>query len=373
MKKVLMRQIYNVLVGVAILLGGMFLFNLMGNSKVEPEKKADKSVKSVYVKKASNSDVPVTILTSGSLLAKDRMVIFSEVTGVFIPPSKPFKTGTSYRRGEALIRVNNEEFRASVVSQRSAFKNLIISIIPDIKFDYPESISKWQNYFKSIDIQKSLPSLPESDNDKEASFMTGKNISSTFYTIKNLETRLSKYTITAPYTGVLTEASITPGSIVSPGQKLGEFIKPNVYEVELNVNSSFQDFLKVGKSVNLAKIDGSEVVTGKVVRVNPQINRASQTIKIFVELVSKTLKEGEYLEAKIEANPIENAVEISRSLLNADNTVYIVQDSTLVAKPVNIIYSNLNSVIVKGLVDGEQYVSKPIPSAYSGMTVKIIQ
>ena len=367
-----MRKVIISIAGLAIIGIGFLGFKSLSESKKAPEKILDKVVNAVYVSKVNNKETPITIKTSGSILAKDRLVIYSEVQGVFEKSSKSFKAGTNYKGGESLIKVNNEEFIASVVAQRSLFKNMITSILADIKFDYPLSIDKWENYLASIDITKDLPSLPDIESNQEKNYITGKSIFSTFYTIQNLEVRLKKYKITAPYSGALVEALVTPGTIISPGQKLGTYIKENVFELELNVNASLQDFLKLGTTVNLTNISKTKEFIGKVTRVTPQIDRSSQTIKIFVEVKSSELKEGEYLEANIYAKNVDKAIEVSRTLLVNNNSIYIVESGKLKLIPIDIVYENTNTVIVEGLKNGIEYISRPISGAFEGMLVKVV-
>lgn len=366
------RIIISVVGGLLILAVGVFVKTKLADSKKAPEINNNKIIASVFVEEVKNSEIPIIIFATGSVLAKDRMVIFSEVQGVFLPSSKAFKAGTKYRRGETLIRVNNEEFKASVIAKRSSFKNMITGILPDIQFDYASSLTTWNSYLQSIDINKSLPKLPAMASDKENNFITSRNINATYYSIKNMETRLQKYSITAPYAGTLVDAYVTPGTLINPGQKLGEYIKPDVFELELNINANLQEFLEKGKSVSLHNIENTKSWIGKVTRINQKIDRNSQTIKVFVEVSSEDLKEGEYLEAEVFARQEMAAVEIPRALLVNNNAIYMVHDSILVLHELDVVYTKLNSVIAKGLTDGTSYISKPVIGAFDGMKVKII-
>ncbi len=47
-----------------------------------------------------------------------------------------------------------------------------------------------------------------------------------YYGIRALYERLGKYNITAPFDGVVVSAPVEPGTIVTPGTRLGEFIAP---------------------------------------------------------------------------------------------------------------------------------------------------
>ena len=368
-----MRKIIITISGIAILALGFLGNRLLVNSKKEPEKKTENAVASAYIQVAENKRVPFQIPTSGSILAKDRMQIYAEVTGVFVQGNKPFKAGTSFSKGATLIQINNDEFKASVISQRAAFKTAITGILADIQFDYPASLSMWKDYLNSIDIESDLPKLPKAKSEQESHYITGKNITTTYYSIKNLETRLKKYTIRAPFTGVLVAASVTPGTLVNQGQKLGEYIRPGVYELELNVNATLKDLLVVGKKVNLNNIDKTKSWVGRVTRINPQVNTNSQTIQIFVEVVGRNLNEGEFIEADIDAQDVIDAIEIPRNLLVNNQAVYIVIDNELSLIPVEIVFDNTNTAIVKGIEDGVKMLSKPVPGAFEGMKVSIIQ
>ncbi len=366
------RKLILSLAGLLVIVLGFWGMKVLSGRKKPPRREAVKTQRAAFVEVVKNHDVPLKITTSGSVIAKDRLILFSEVQGVFMPPAKAFKTGQKYRKGEVMIRINKQEFLANVLAKRSAFLSLINAILPDIKFDYPQSLAKWKNYLASIDVHKNLPPLPRTDSEKEKNFILGKSVITNYYSIKNMETRLQKYTITAPYDGVLVEASVTPGTLINPGQKLGQFIKPDVFEVELNVNADFQDFLKTGTPVRLHRIEGKKHWTGKVVRINDRIDRASQTFKIFVQCTAPGLKEGEYLEADIPAKPVSQAIEVPNRLLIHNNSLFVVENGHLQLKKVQVVYANINTVIVRGLEDGETYLAKPLPNAFEGMEVEIM-
>ena len=367
--KLIMKKKLQLPIAIGIIALALGVKKMMESSKKAPDKKTTKTIKSITTTLVSNSSLPIQIQSTGSIMAKDRVVLYSEVQGIFQQTSKPFKAGVRYSNGQALIRINNSEYAASVKSQRINFKSLIIGTLADIQFDYPAELTAWKNYANSISSDNSLPSMPKVTNENFSNYLSGKSIFGNYYTIKNLETRLAKYTITAPFSGVLVEANITPGTLISPGQKLGEFIRTGIYELELNVNASLTDFLKLGKKVTLFNTDKTSTYEGTVSRINSQIDRASQTVKLFVEVRSNELSEGEYLEADINAQNIDNVLEINRNLIVDESYVFLVKDSLLIKQPISIVHSSQNSIIVKGLTDSSELVATPVPGGYEGMKV----
>ncbi|MDB4347283.1 efflux RND transporter periplasmic adaptor subunit [Bacteroidia bacterium] len=365
------KTILSIIGSVLIIALSFLLYKKMASSKKAPKKNTEKSLQSVVVKKVVNSSLPIEIKSTGSILAKNRAVLYSEVQGVFQATSTLFKAGVRYNKGQVLILINQAEFGASVKSQRIAFKSLITSLLADIQFDYPNELQTWKNYEASISANRNLPQLPKVIDTKLANYLSVKNVNSTYYTIKNLETRLNKYTITAPFSGVLVETNVTPGSLVSPGQKLGEFIQPGVYELELNVNASLKDFLKVGRKVTLWNTDHTSNYTGTLTRINAQVDRASQTVQVFVQVNSSQLNEGEYLEAQIEAEQVEGVTEIERNLVIDQDYVFIVENNRLKKVQISTIHSNENTLIVKGLKDNTELIALPVPGGYDGMKITI--
>ncbi|MEM9869039.1 MAG: HlyD family efflux transporter periplasmic adaptor subunit, partial [Bacteroidota bacterium] len=256
-------------------------------------------------------------------------------------------------------------------SAKSNLYNLLTSIMPDLRLDYPNIYPKWQQYLNSFDLQSSTPSLPEINSDKERFFVSGRGILSSYYNVKNLEQRLSKYNITAPFKGVLTDALVTEGTLIRAGQKLGEYINVGVYELEVSVSKTYGDFLKVGKEVVLSNLNKTKEYLGKVTRVNGRVDQNSQTITVFIEVSGEDLKEGQYLEANLEAKEEENAIEIDRSLLLENNQIFVVRDSVLDIIPVNPVYFTDKRVVLKNVPNNEVIVSKTLAGAYAGMLVKV--
>ena len=366
-----MRKIIIVLAGVAILIGGFYIKNVLISNKKSPRQKVGKIEKTAFVQTVQNKIITIRISANGNLIAKNKVQLFSEVQGVLEYTGKEFRPGVEYKKGQTILKINSEEHFANLQAQKSKLQNLIAAILPDIRLDYPESFDNWVNYLKEFDIHKSIAKLPEPKTDQEKYFVTGKNISLTYYNVKNLEARYLKYKIRAPYTGILTEVSVSTGALVRSGQKMGEFIDPSVFEVEIAINASYADILEKGKTVNLTNLDKSKSWKGKVTRINSRVDQRTQTVNIYIEVKGENLREGMYLEANVPAKNAENAFKIDRKLLIDNNAIYIVKDSMLLLKKVEIVHYDEKSAIIVGLENGTMALSKSIPGAFSGMKVKL--
>lgn len=357
--------------GILLIIAAIFGAKLIIDSNVKEKPPVTKTVKNVFIDTVENGTVPITVPANGNITALHRLELYSEVQGIFRYSSKDFRPGQRYRRGQVLLSIDSEEYRASVQAAKSDLYNNITSIMPDLRLDYPDAFQKWENYLNNFDISKSVPPLPETTTEQEQYFITGRGIVSAYYNVKNLEERLAKYSIIAPYDGILTEALVNKGTLIRPGQKLGEYIDPRVYELEVAIAKKFSDVLQLGKKVELSNLEGTKSYEGTVTRINGKVNQETQTIRVFIRVENPELSEGMYLEANLDAKDEENAIEIPRELLVERSKVFIVQDSTLNLVDVDPVYFTNNTVVIKGLENGTKILSANVPGAYSGMLVKI--
>lgn len=340
----------------------------IANSNPPPRRQAEKAVKNVFTKEVINGSYNVQIPSNGVLEAYQRIKITSRVQGLMQTINPLFKSGQSYRKGQILVQIASSEFNSNVIAQRASLYNLITSVIPDLQLDFPQAYQSWKTYLKEFDVEKATPPLPDMDEDVRL-FISGRGIISSYYSLQNLEKSLTFYTIRAPFDGVLVAANVTEGSLIRPGQELGDFIAPDHYELKVALPKSYVEKIDVGATVELKSIDTQKKYTGTVSRINAKVNTETQSVEVFIRVSSSELKEGVYLEALIGALEFNDVVALDRGLLNGDQELYLVEDDKLVLKKVEVAHFTDSHAVVRGLKDGVVVIAQPIIGAYQGMEV----
>ena len=338
------------------------------DSNPPPRKRAENKTKDVYIKKVVNGKYQVQIPSEGILQAYKRIRITSRVQGLMRAINPLFKPGQEYQSGQIIVKIEPAEFLANVISQRASLFNLITSILPDLNLDFPESYKIWNEYLKNFDLQKGVPQLPKMD-DKVKLFVSGRGVISSYYSLLNLEKTLSFYTIRAPFNGVLVNANVTEGSLIRPGQELGEFISPGDYELMVALPKSYLSNIEKGAKVKVKSIDTGQDFFGIVSRINSKVNTQTQSVEVFIRIKDKELKEGMYMQAYIDAITFDNVFAIDRGLINGSQELFIVKDNKLTLQKVNPIHYTETLAIVEGLLDGQQIIAQPMIGAYSGMEI----
>lgn len=359
-----------IVVGLAILVGSFAVARYFSQLKeAPPRRETAKTVPSVETMTAQNETIFTQLDIQGQLVAYDKIDIFSEVSGTLVKTNRPFKVGTYFPKGALLVKLDDQEARLSLLSQKANLLNVITQLMPDLKVDYPQSFEQWHTYLDSFDVEKELRPLPEPLNQQEKYFIASRNLYSQFYTIKSAEERLSKYKIYAPFSGVLTDAATNPGALIRVGQKLGELMNTSHYELQATIPLSDLSYIKVGNKVNLTSRDISGDWTGRVRRISDQIDPTTQTVQIFIDVRGRNLKEGMYLSGNVKASDIEDALALPRNLLIDQSRVFTVQDTVLRLRTVEVVRLTRQSAIVRGIPDGTPLLKTVLPNAFDGMKV----
>jgi multidrug efflux pump subunit AcrA (membrane-fusion protein) len=366
----LLKRRITVVLGLLVIVGGVVTCNKLSSSRKSPERMPD-AVEALAVRTltATNGPVRIGIPVTGRLRATDRMLINAEVGGILRTNGRTFREGFTFRKGEVMLRIDDGEVRAQVNAQQSAFLRTLVQLVPDLKYDLPEVADKWEDYLRSVPVDGLLPALPAMDNEQERNYLAGRGVLDQYYGIRALYERLAKYVITAPFDGVVVAAFAEPGTIVTPGTRLGEFIAPGSLELETAIAASELHLVHVGDTLRLASTEGPGAWTGRIIRLSEQIDPATQTVKVFVQVQGEGLRDGMYMSGSIAADVLEAAVAVPRSALLEGRSLYTVQDSALLRAPVEVLHQGVEQAIVRGLKDGQVVVVDRLSAAYEGMRV----
>ncbi len=370
----LFRRI-SIVLGLLVLVGAFMLSQRMSAQKAPPKKKENPVpvIREIEVFKAQNGSASSEIEVQGSLAAYNKVDIFAEVTGMLESTAKPFKVGTYFKKGEILLDIEDDESRLSILSQKSNLVNAITMLLPDLKIDYPNSFPQWKTYVDNFNVETSIKELPKPLSDQEKYYIATKNLSAQYYTIKSAEKRLGKYTVYAPFSGVISEAMINPGSLVRAGQKMGSLMGTGDYELQATVNLEDLKYIKTGTKVNLYSdaIAGNWV--GTVRRVSDMIDPNTQSVLVFIGVRGKGLREGMYLKGNLKTRSVNNALAIPLDLLVNQNQVYVVKNDKLKLQKVTVLNTNASEAIVQDILDGTLLVKNKLVGAFEGMNVKAVE
>ena len=366
----------SIVLGALILFGSIFvLAPKLSKKEAPPKKEITEAVvaREVKVMTVKNGDVNSKLAIQGSLEAFNKVDIFAEVTGTLSNANKTVKVGNYFKKGAVLLDIDREEAKLNILSQKSSLLNAITTLMPDLKIDYPESFQQWKTYIDNFNVEHPIKTFPKPLNDQEKYFIASKNILSSYYSIKSAEKRIQKYTVYAPFSGVITQSTIQPGSLVRAGQKMGELMGTSLYEMKAALNLEDLQFIKTGSKVSLYSDAIAGSWTGTVKRISDQIDPNTQSVIAYIGASGKGLREGMYLRGNLNSQTIKSAIQIPIDLLVNQDQVYAVKDGKLTLQTIEIVNTNADYAVIKGLRDNTLILKEKIIGAYEGLAVKPIE
>lgn len=356
-------------IGLGILAIGIVGFIVLSGLEKEAPPGEDKNGAAVNTEIVKNGAIQSTKEISGRLSAHNKVDLYAEVSGIAKYGAAAFKSGNSFKKGQVLIQIDDSEFRSGLISSKSQFLSSIAQVMPDIKIDFPDYYNEWQDYLNKFDIKKPISNLPKVNESKFKLFLSGRGIYTSFYKIKEAETRLSKFTISAPFDGSLTESYINEGTLVRIGQQLGEFIQSGIFDLEASVDYETVKQLEIGMQLQFKESRSDTKYLGKLSRINDKVEQSTQLVKVFFLLKDNALRSGMYLNADISLNSYDNAARIPLSALVDDTFVYLIKNGKAKQEKIEVLERGTEFIICRGIPDNSKLITDNKSSAFEGSDV----
>lgn len=99
--------------------------------------------------------------------------------------------------------------------------------------------------------------------------------------VDKLEALVDKCIIKAPYNGSVSQAMAQIGESIKTGDPLLKIVNNDKLEFEMQIPSTWLQWLRIGTVFNAHITELNKNVIGKIYKINPEINSVSQTVKIM--------------------------------------------------------------------------------------------
>lgn len=373
-------NIKKILSVIIILIIGVFGMKMLGSSKKQTKKRdVVQEVRKVETQLLTRSDFQIEIEGNGTIEAQKTVALVSEVQGIVTFAKNDFKSGTYVEKGEIICKIDSRQAENSYQSQYAEFMRVLILFLAYTNSESDGLYNKWSKYSNELDINKPIKDLPKMNNPREKNQAINNNILTQYYAVKNAEIALSKHTIIAPFDGYITSNGIVKDSYVNFGQKLVSL--QDVTNIEISVPLLLEDakWIDFTKNPQVKVYWGNNPdnwTYGKIYRKENQLNRNSQSINVYVTLNNKTLNQhlfpGNYVRVIIEGVTIPNVATIPRNIVDNDNQIYFVDDSSKLGRMhVNIVSVQGDMVLIeKTLIDSLRIVTSILQKPLVGMPIE---
>lgn len=179
-----------------------------------------------------------------------------------------------------------------------------------------------------------------------------------------LQEQIGQMTITAPFTGIVTDKMFEYGTVVASGGLLAKLIDISKVKLSVDVPENNIGSIKTGEALTIqTDVYPGKEFTGKVITVGSQADDAhTYEVEVLVNNSSDNpLKSGMYGFVSLDSKPGQGAIAIPREALVGSAKkpqVYVVENGVAKLHTVTVGASNGNQLqILSGLKAGEQVVT----------------
>jgi len=197
--------------------------------------------------------------------------------------------------------------------------------------------------------------------------------------------QLEYTTLTAPFSGTVTQKFVDAGSIANPGMPIVAIEQNDSYELSASVPETDIDAIKTGETVDVIIKSANKSFKGTVTQINQssQYSGGQYIIKVSIpEEEKKGLYAGMYANLSL-TKPNADKTEISKvmvptsSIINKDELtgLYTVSaNNTALLRWVRLGQTiGANVEVISGLEKNEQFIVSSEGKLYNGATVKILK
>jgi multidrug efflux pump subunit AcrA (membrane-fusion protein) len=361
-----------ILLPLLLLAAGYLAMRILLSFKEEPPRQAPlPRTRSVEARVVRKDDVPTRITAYGRLTSAQPVILYSEVSGTIQKGDVPFQPAQSFRRGDLLLKIDDRQVRLDLNSTKSDFLTALATLLPEIKIDFPEEYTRWQDYFDSCEFDRTLTPLPEVRNEQIKLFLSRFNVYKLYFAVRNLEIILNKHLFYATFDGSIVSTDLRVGSTARNGSRLGEIINLEHLEVEVPVTAEDLDWLDREKPVFLTSAEIAGRWTGRILRTGRSIDDRTQTVPVFISVdhsEDDNLISGVFLKADIPGRIVGEAVSIPRKSIYDERYVYLIRGGKLDYRALQIARKGADAYIATGgIEEGDTLVVDVLQGVSPGM------
>ncbi|MCK5730594.1 MAG: HlyD family efflux transporter periplasmic adaptor subunit [Draconibacterium sp.] len=371
------RKITFIVVALIILLGGSAaLSKLFVSMKPEPPRMPDKEMKRfVKAETVKYDEIISSVAREGRVVSSSEITLVAEASGKIEKGSISLRKGASFKKGQLIAEIYKDEVELALKARKSRFLTTIITLLPDIKVDFPDQLDAYEMFFRAINMEEDLPEMPVIRDEKLKIFLASRNVLSEFYGIQQDEKRLKRHSLYAPFNGTFTLVNFEVGGYINTGGQIAKMIRTDQLEVEVPVENKYSKWIKIGDKVRVFSKNRVSEMPGVVIRKSNFINVNTQSRSIFVKVQHASNVEmlaGEYKIVEFPGQKIAAAMEIARSAVFNSIEVFVIIDGKLKKQEINIIKTNETTLIFNGLKEGVKVVVEPLVNVQENSPVGVI-
>lgn len=357
-------------------------------SQARKAPKAKQVILNVDAIRLARSSYTVQLRAHGEVRPRTEGTLISQVEGTLTKVSRRFQNGGFFEAGDPLAQIDSRDYVAAVTMAES---DLIQS-----QFELEEENARskqaeanWKRIGKGKQASELVLRKPQLAAAKA-------RVASAKASLDKAKLDLQRTKISAPYAGRIVDKKVDVGQFVSSNTELADIYAIDYLEVRLPLSPRQVEYLTIPEQYrgkNNTPVKGPDVAMvarqgrkqfmwkGFISRAESTLDSNNRQLYVVAQLNdpyrqredgAPPLKIGQFVEATINANTLNDVFVVPRSALYQGKTVVLIENDLLIRREVEVIWTDETSAVVNhNLSSGEWLVTTPLGNPVSGTRVAI--
>jgi len=324
----------------------------------------------------------VTLSAMGTVIPSRTITLKSRVGGFVQETSRELIPGGFFKKGEVMLRLEQEDFILNVERQKAVLARLKAGLRLEMgkQTVAREEVKILQNSSKKI-ISNSDLALREPQLAQIKADIAG---AKTDLAKVNLD--LGRTSIKAPFNCMVMAVNVEPGSQVSSQDTLASLSGTDDYWVKAALPTDQLKWVTFplnshdkGSKATITTRDGTSH-PGQVIRLLGELGQETRLATLLISIKDPlSLQDKEatpmllnsYVQIRIQGTQISHVIALPRKVVRDGDQVWCLYNDQLVIKPIEILWRNANQVFVSGGLDGkDEIIISDMASPVAGMALR---
>ncbi len=382
-----MKKRARVLLPILVVLAGIAVAAAIIKSKPEVDRQpAAMPAPLVRVVEVRLGPAPLNVRAQGSVEPRTEATLVAQVAGRIERVAREFAEGAFFGRGQTLVWIEDADYRLAVAQAEAAVAQARVGLERE-EAEAELAVSEWAELGEGepSPLTRRAPQLAQARAALAAAEAS----------LEQARLNLTRTRVAAPYEGRVRAKQADVGQFVGPGTPLATVYSTDAAEIRVPVPSGELAFLDLdlgrgdygsgGPPVRLTALSAGEPRswTGRVVRADGGFDPKTRMLGLYVEVADPFARSGAggdvlpmglFVEAEVQGRIVEEAAVLPRSALRDGDRVLVVSDDRLRYRPVEVVRTLDDEVIVGGgLEAGELVCVSNLETVVDGMRVRSLR
>lgn len=370
-----------------IILAGIALVWLIFKTEPTATRKdaARETAMLVDVQAVSRGQYTPEVEVMGQVMPARDVTLSSRVGGRVVHQAGQFTPGRIVDEGEELLRIEPADYQIALDQRHSELQQALA----DLEMEQGQQAVARQEFEllgEDIPVENEglilrKPQLRQA----EASVAAARSA------VRQAELDLQRTRVHAPFPARVLSRDVTLGSEVSTGSTLGRLVGTEQYWVEATVPLSRLPWLvfrdnseSAGARVTLNQDTwpAGESREGRLQQLVGELDSNARMARVLITVDDPLARNqdkskpalilGTILQARIQGRTLDDVVRLDRNLIRRNNTVWVMEESRLAIRDVDIAYQDEDYAYVRsGLDDDDRVITNDLASVVSGARLRV--